>query len=144
MKHTAAILLWLAIATTSIAQNNSTTKADEQVSQVALEEPSFPGGLVAWKKHLDKNLNHSLGESCLKIKKGEASVKQTVVLSFKVDEQGKVSDVTVVNSNEVHPLLAAEAVRIITTGPDWVPARQDGKNIVSSKRQTFTWVVSLD
>lgn len=144
MKHTATILLCLAFATTSFAQSNSTTTKDEQINQVVQEEPSFPGGLTGWRDYLVKNLNSELGETCLKIKKGETSVKQTVILSFKVDKQGKVSEVTVVNRDEVHPQLAAEAVRVITTGPDWVPARHNGENVISRKRQTITWVVSKD
>jgi len=46
---------------------------------------------------------------------------------FTVSSTGKISNVRVVKP--VHPLLDAEAVRIIRIMPDWLPGKQNGKPV---------------
>lgn len=50
-----------------------------------------------------------------------------VEVSFVISKTGKVTDVKVVKS--VHPILDAEAVRLISSMPDWKPASQNGAPI---------------
>jgi protein TonB len=104
-------------------------------------EAKFPGGLSGWRKYLEENLNVDLADSCLKIPKGKKSIKQTVVVSFRVDKTGKISEVKAENFKEVHPRLAAEAVRVIKNGPDWIPAEQNGRKVIYRTRQSITWVL---
>ena len=47
-----------------------------------------------------------------------------VEVSFLISKTGKVTDVKVVKS--AHPILDAEAVRLISSMPDWKPASQNG------------------
>ncbi len=114
---------------------------DVEFSTVQVEA-KFPGGLPAWKKYLEKNLNSSLADSCLDIRKGEKIAKQTVIVSFKVDKEGNISDVVAENVKSVHPMLAAEAIRVIKNGPKWKPARQDGRTVIYRQRQSITWVLT--
>ena len=51
----------------------------------------------------------------------------TVVVSFVVDTDGSVCDVTV--SRGVHPDLDAEVVRVISSSPKWTPGYQGGKAV---------------
>lgn len=44
-----------------------------------------------------------------------------------MDENGKVVEPKVVRS--VHPLLDAEAIRIVKMMPDWIPGKQKGKKV---------------
>ncbi len=105
-------------------------------------EAKFPGGLPAWRSYLEQNLNIGLADSCLVIPKGKKSVRQTIIVSFRVDKTGKLTDVKAENYKDVHPLLAAEAVRVIKNGPDWIPAEQNNMKVIYRQRQNITWVVS--
>jgi periplasmic protein TonB len=107
-------------------------------------EAYFPGGLTAWRKYLEQNLDSDLGSKYIKIPKGKKSATQTVIVSFVVDVDGTISDVKADNENEVHPRIAAESVRVIRKGPNWVPARLNGKKVKYRQKQSITWVVSED
>jgi TonB family protein len=50
-----------------------------------------------------------------------------VMVQFVVGADGSVSDVKVVRS--VHPLLDAEAVRVISSSPKWTPGQYNGETI---------------
>lgn len=50
-----------------------------------------------------------------------------VTLSFVVSETGKVSDVKVLRG--VHEDLDKEAVRVVSSSPDWTPGEKDGKAV---------------
>lgn len=58
-------------------------------------------------------------EECL-----EADIKGRVIVKFVIETDGSVSDVTVARS--VHPLLDAEAVRLIQALPKWQPGKRYG------------------
>lgn len=60
----------------------------------------------------------------------ENGIQGKVLVNFIIDEEGKVKDVSVVKG--VHPLLDAEAVRVIEASPDWKPGRLGGKKVRSS------------
>lgn len=50
-----------------------------------------------------------------------------VTVQFEVDEKGKVGKVNVLRS--VEPLLDAEAIRVVSSSPDWTPAQKDKKDV---------------
>lgn len=54
-------------------------------------------------------------------------IQGRVLVSFVLDEKGKMTDVRVVKG--VDPLLDAEAVRVVSASPDWRPARVRGKKV---------------
>lgn len=60
-----------------------------------------------------------------------------VYVQFVVNEQGRVADVKVLR--EVHPILDAEAVRVIKSSPLWTPPRQGGRVV----KQLFTLPVEF-
>ena len=55
------------------------------------------------------------------------NIKGTVVITFIVERDGSVSNVTVVK--EVHPLLDNEAKRVISMSPRWSPGLQRGQAV---------------
>lgn len=111
----------------------------EQVKDVVLEAvyvdpqipPSFPGGLAAWTKYLERNLDANLVK-----KKGGPPGKYTVVLNFVVDENGKISNV---RSNDPGYGTREEAVRIIEKGPNWKPAINKGKPVKAEHKLSITF-----
>jgi protein TonB len=50
-----------------------------------------------------------------------------VYVSFVVDKKGKVSDVRIING--AHDSLNKEALRVIRSSPDWVPAKMGDINV---------------
>ena len=50
-----------------------------------------------------------------------------VMVKFTVNEDGKVSDVSVLRG--IDPALDAEAVRVVNSSPHWKPGEKDGKKV---------------
>lgn len=95
---------------------------DEDANKVKLriveQLPQFPGGPVEMMKWLTKNL----------IYPPEARAQQIqgdVMVSFIVGKDGTVSAITIVK--KAHPLLNAEALRVIRKMPKWTPGTENGK-----------------
>ncbi len=94
----------------------------------------FPGGLDAWKKYLERNLNAGLPAE-----NGAQSGKYTVLVSFVVDREGNISEVKAENNPGFG--TDAEAIRIIKKGPKWQPAIQNGRKVAYRVRQQVTFIV---
>jgi protein TonB len=106
---------------------------------------TFPGGLNGWRIYLQRNLNTRLAVKHIKLKRNETIAQQTVIIQFIVDAKGKVSDVKAVNNaqlSEVHPLLVQEAIRVISKGPDWLPAELNGRTVKYQALQPITYQVA--
>jgi TonB family protein len=88
---------------------------------VAVEEmPSFKGGVQAMQTWIADNLKYP-GEA------KKEKITGSVPVNFVVTSSGKVKDVKI--SQSVNPLLDAEAVRVVSSLPDWTPGYQNGKAI---------------
>jgi beta-lactamase regulating signal transducer with metallopeptidase domain len=107
----------------------------EKIFTVAQEPASFPGGLHAWTKYLERNLNRNIP-----VNNGAGPGKYTVELSFIVDKEGGISNVKA----EKDPGFgtAEEAIRMIKKGPNWVPAMQNGKKVAYIHNQSITFQIS--
>jgi len=57
----------------------------------------------------------------------EKNITGRVIVRFVIDKEGIVRDVTVVRS--AHELLDQEAVRVVSSLPQFQPAQKDGKNV---------------
>ena len=98
---------------------DSLARKDGVVFEEVEEEPIFPNGNVrAYVR------NRTLSYPINALSEGATG---TVIVGFTVDEWGKVTDVEV--SRPVHPLLDAEALRVVREMPRWKPGRQDGKPV---------------
>lgn len=106
--------------------NAPTEKAD--ASQTDTDEtvinpetmPSFPGGTAALLQYLMKNMKYP--QYCR-----EHGIKGKVIVSFIVNTDGSLTDITVVSP--VDKLLDEEAVRVISNMPKWNPGTQRGKPV---------------
>ena len=104
------------------------------VVQIAAE---FPGGLPAWSKYLERNLNRDLP-----VENGAPPGKYTVIVSFIVSKTGDISEVAA--ENDPGYGTKAEAMRVIQKGPKWKPAVQNGRQVIYRHKQSITFVVSED
>jgi protein TonB len=108
---------------------------NEKTYYVVQNPAEFPGGLSAWSKYLERNLNRDLP-----INNGAPSGKYTVVVSFTVDKNGAISDVLAENNPGYGTDL--EAIRVIKKGPSWKPAVQNGRNVIYRHKQSITFQVA--
>lgn len=100
-------------------------------------DASFPGGISAWRRFLERNLNPSTP-----VDNGAPEGTYTVVVQFVVDKGGNVSDVKAVTKHGFG--MEAEAERVIKKGPKWVPAIQNGRNVNAYRKQPITFVVASE
>lgn len=107
----------------------------EKVFTVVQISAEFPGGLPAWSKYLERNLNRDLP-----VNNGAPAGKYTVVVSFIVDKNGSISEVQAENNPGYG--TGEEAVRVIKKGPSWKPAVQNGRNVIYRHKQSITFQVS--
>ena len=92
-------------------------KIESVVGQIIPRMPSFPGGYPALAEFLSKNTTYP--EQAEK-----EGIQGRVICKFDIDEKGYISNIKVVKP--IHPLLDAEAVRVISVMPRWIPAKQLG------------------
>lgn len=103
--------------------------------QDTLIPAEFPGGLASWTKYLERNLKTNF-----LVQQKAPPGKYTINISFKVDENGSVSDVHAQN----HPGYGASEVaeNLIKKGPSWKPATQNGKAVASIRKQSISFLVA--
>ena len=115
---------------------NDTTKEEQDKEFITVQvKAQFPGGLAGWKEYLEKNL---IVDTPVKHKSPRG--KYTVVITFLVDKEGNVSEVRA--ENDPGYGTAEEAIRVLRKSPKWIPATQNGKNVIYRQKQTITFLVS--
>ncbi|NCT93952.1 MAG: energy transducer TonB [Chitinophagaceae bacterium] len=107
----------------------------DKVFTVVQIPAEFPGGIPAWSKFLERNLNRDLP-----VENGAPPGKYTVIVSFIVDKNGGISEVQA--ENDPGYGTKDEAVRVIKKGPSWKPAVQNGRNVIYRHKQSITFMVS--
>jgi len=109
---------------------------DQTFTSVEIQA-SFPGGTAAWEKYLIRNLDDQVPGN-----NGAPAGTYTVAVSFIVDKNGNISDVsgTPVGGGADYGTVE-EAVRVIKKGPKWVPGNQNGRQVKSWRTQNITWKV---
>ncbi|MEI9909194.1 MAG: T9SS type A sorting domain-containing protein [Bacteroidota bacterium] len=103
-------------------------------SPKAEAEPSFPGGQTGWRKFLERNLNPSLP-----VDNGASAGTYTVYVQFIVDQQGHISDIKALTEHGFG--MEEEVIRVLKSGPVWVPGMKNGKAIKAFKKQPVTFQV---
>ena len=98
---------------------------------------TFPGGSAEWVKFLSTTLNRDLP-----VENGAPAGRYAVTVSFVVSRDGSLSDVKA--ENDPGYGTAAEAVRVIRKGPNWIPASQNGRNVIYRHRQAIVFQVTED
>ena len=108
------------IANGPISIKKLITESDDEPAMVVEDQPEFPGGIAALLQFLSKNIKYPV--ECK-----DSSIEGRVIVTFIINKDGAICEPEVVRS--VHPLLDAEALRVIGLMPDWTPGRQQGKPV---------------
>ena len=102
------------------AQKTVVSKKNQKVFDVVEQMPEFPGGMEALFKYMAENMKYP--EDAKK-----QQVEGRVLVQFIVETDGSVSNTEVLM--RVFPSLDAEAVRVISGMPKWIPGKQNGKGV---------------
>lgn len=120
LKATGPVTIVLnAVGTVPVAQAAGLEIVNKPMT-IADEQPTFPGGALAYRNFLQQNVHYP----------DEAkanNISGDVFVSFVVDEQGRLLDAEVIKG--VGYGLDEEALRLVRLMPWWTPARQDGKPV---------------
>ena len=92
--------------------------------------PEFPGGQGELMKYLRNNIKYPAEAQKKKI-------EGRVIVGFVVDKKGRVVNPMVERS--VHPLLDAEALRVIKRMPKWKPGKVYGEPVNVKYRLPITF-----
>jgi len=103
-----------------IAQPEPPKEEENKIFDVVEEQPSFPGGAGALMQWLRDNINYPVIAA-------ENGIEGRVIVQFVVSKTGSISDVRVARS--VDPSLDKEAVRVVSSMPNWTPGKQNGSAV---------------
>lgn len=93
------------------------------------QQASFPGGTQALLDFLDQNVSYPANfEGC---------AQGRVVVTFTINVDGSITDPKVVRSLDKE--LDAEALRVVSLMPKWIPAKMNGK----SKKSKYTLPIAF-
>jgi periplasmic protein TonB len=105
-------------AQTTQPRTDTTTKRDTGKTFVHVEQvPEFPGGIDKFYEFIIKSIKYPR-------KARFDETEGRVVVGFVVERDGSITDIKVVRS--LSPECDAEAIRVISTSPKWIPGIQDG------------------
>jgi TonB family protein len=97
------------------------SQADDSKPFITVERmPGYPGGERDLKKFIRTNLKYPADAI-------KNNIQGRVIVRFIVDETGKIKNAEIVKG--IHSSCDAEALRVIKNMPDWIPGKQDGKNV---------------
>ena len=100
--------------------DSDVSSTNDNPLDVVEEMPQFPGGAAALMQYLSKNIRYP--EEAYK-----NNIQGRVIVNFIVETDGSITEAKVWRS--IHPLLDAEALRVINAMPKWNPGIQGGKPV---------------
>ncbi|MCD8044252.1 MAG: energy transducer TonB [Tannerellaceae bacterium] len=95
-------------------------EGDEPVFTTVEKMPEFPGGIDSMKVYIHRTIRYPE-------KFGDVGIQGRVICNFIVNEDGSISEPTVLRGLQED--LDAEAVRVINSMPKWEPGIQNGKPV---------------
>lgn len=102
------------------------TQTEEDYGEVpvmkVMKKAEFPGGMKELQAFLSNNLVYPKEAI-------SAGIEGRVIVFFVVGRDGSIRDIEVKRAS--HPLLDAEAVRVVKSMPRWKPAENNGKPVAS-------------
>ena len=136
MKHiTGFLLCFLPLVSIAQQQNEAAgTAIDKKITRDA----SFPGGLAEWKKYIERSMAN------ISIDSSWDGVTTVLTVSFIIEKDGTVSNVSVTNERKHPQSLVKETIRIIQNSPKWMPAVKNGKVVKAYFKQPVVWHPSYE
>lgn len=103
------------------AQTDQTVMQNGETAYDMVDDmPRYPGGYEALFKFLAYNVQYPKVAF-------EAGIGGRVIVDFVIDKEGNLVEPCVQKS--IHPLLDAEALRVVRAMPKWIAGLKDGKPV---------------
>jgi TonB family protein len=96
------------------------TKDQEQVFMRVEKMPQFPGGEKALVEFMQGSIKYPQDAK-------DANLEGIVIVQFNVNEDGTLSDAEIARGLGMG--CSEEALRVVKSMPDWIPGKQNGKNV---------------
>lgn len=93
------------------------------------ERAKFPGGDEKYKKYLSKKFIYPAEAK-------EKKIEGRVIVSFEISKRGKIKNI---KTNNFDPILDMEAIRLVSSMPRWIPARNHGKRVIDHQVLSFNF-----
>lgn len=104
-----------------IVSDSEDNDGQDVLDEVMLDQqPQFPGGIDGLMNFLMQNVTYPA--EC-----AEAEIQGKVMVKFVVQKDGSIGDVEITKS--VHPVLDAEAIRVVKSMPNWTPGTLNGQPV---------------
>jgi TonB family protein len=84
--------------------------------------PKFPGGEQELCRYIVKNTDYPKREI-------DKNISGKVYVNFMVEKTGKVTQVRIIRG--VSPGLDSAALKVVSSMPNWIPAKSNGTNIAA-------------
>ncbi len=110
------------------------TSPDNKIFDRVEISPTFPGGEEKWKQFLQVNQDPTIP-----VGKEAPKGTYTVVIQFVVHSDGYITDIKPLTKYGYG--MEEEAIRLISKGPKWLPAMQNGHLVTAYKRQPISFIV---
>jgi TonB family protein len=101
-----------------------------KVYTVLETQPTYPGGIQNFVQYLGNNIRYPAEDR-------ENNLQGRVVIQFVVETDGSLTDVKAIRSPSA--AMGAEAVRVASSSPKWIPGKQGGRAV----RSQFTIPVNF-
>ncbi len=108
---------FIVFAASAVNVNVMAEEESNEIFTVVETMPEFPGGQKALFQYLAQNTQYPVAAI-------QQQIDGRVICQFVVEKDGTVDSVNVIRS--IHPLLDAEAIRVVSSMPKWKPAMQRG------------------
>ncbi|MDR3009028.1 MAG: energy transducer TonB [Sphingobacterium sp.] len=143
LKTIFSILLLMVICSSLRAQviAKRDIPADSLVQNVD-DFPYFKGGVVAWSRFLQNNLDLSRTVGAMdSLAYARYGSRQTAMLKFIVCEDGSICNIEIENPDKVSPEFAKAVLSAMRKSPQWMPAQVKGKPVKTRFRQPVVAVI---
>ena len=103
----------------------------DSINYDIIEQPAqFIGGMSAFYSYVNRSIKYPQ-------KAIDIGIEGRVILTFVINLKGHIEDIQV--TRKIHPLLDAEAVRIVTNNQKWMPAIQKGLKVRQKTQLPITF-----
>lgn len=108
-----------------------------EILDVVQVEAAFPGGERKWIQYLQRHADGDVATT-----HDAPAGSYSVIIKFVVDTLGNISDVHALTTHGYG--MENEAIRVIQSGPRWVPAQQNGHRVKAYRKQPITFRVEQE
>lgn len=104
-----------------VSEKNAMLQDDAIPFQLVEEQPKFSGeGPKEFAHWVNERLTYPAEAKA-------AGIQGRVTIRFVIDETGKLTDAKVLRG--VNPAIDAEALKIVSSSPEWTPGKHNGQNV---------------